>query len=113
MNGPLYCFDRASGQRRWFYDDLLENQMLVLEQFADLPVVIAAAPQMDRNGVASYRVVIIEKDRGRLVYNGGMTGNVNQFQNMTVDPKNGTIDLHRFDTRIHIFRDDATAVAGK
>ena len=43
VNGPLYAFDRGTGKRLWCYGDgLLENQWLVLEQFADLPVIIAA-----------------------------------------------------------------------
>ena len=103
INGPLYCFDRAAGHRLWYYEgDVVENQSLVLERFADLPVLVAAAQGADKNGAVVYRVVVIEKDRGRLLLNGAVQHNGNFFQNMTVDQKNGTIDLHRYDVRIHI-----------
>lgn len=68
LNGPVYCFDRASGRRLWFTDDQLENQTLVTEQFADLPVLIAAAQTM-RNfnpEAGGPRYVVLEKDTGRV-----------------------------------------------
>lgn len=102
VNGPMYCFDRATGECRWFFEDVFDNQLLLVDQFADLPVVLAAAPMMDKNGVYSYKVVVIEKDRGRLLFNKGVPNNGQVFQAMTIDTRNGTVDIARFDVRIHI-----------
>ena len=50
INGPLYAFDRSTGKRLWNYGEgLLENQMLIYEQFADLPVIIVAGPVQNQN----------------------------------------------------------------
>ena len=103
----MYAFDRATGKRLWFFgngprDDggLLDSQTLILEQFADLPVIIAAGP-MSRNGRVTYPVVVIEKERGKLLLNREIPFG-NHFHNMVVNMKNGTVDLNRFDLRIYI-----------
>jgi hypothetical protein len=110
VNGPLYAFDRATGKRLWHYGHgLFENQLLVLEQFSDMPVIIATSPMFHRNrqGQAPYStpVVVIEKERGRLLFDKA-TPNNNVFQNLSVNYKNGTIDLNRYDLRIAISPDD-------
>ncbi|VTT96613.1 oxidoreductase : Uncharacterized protein OS=Blastopirellula marina DSM 3645 GN=DSM3645_24967 PE=4 SV=1: PQQ_2 [Gemmataceae bacterium] len=109
VNGPLYAFDRATGRRLWTYGNgLLENQMLILEQFAELPVIIAAGPvQRVDNNQQLYQVVIIEKARGKLIFEKPVANNGNFFHNLNVNLKNGTIDLNRFDVRIEIKPDDA------
>lgn len=112
VNGPMYCFDRATAARQWYVEDVLDNQSVVLERFADLPVVIAASQMAEKNGQVVYKVVVIEKERGMLRLNRGVNNNGNFFQNMSVDTKNGTIDLHRYDMRIHI-RPDDEKTAGK
>ncbi len=102
VNGPIYAFDRATGKRLWTYSDVLENQWLVLEQFGDLPVLIASAPMMRENNQYVHAVVVIEKERGRLVFDKNVQYNGNFFQTLTVDQKNGTIGMNRIDTRIFI-----------
>jgi hypothetical protein len=106
VNGPIYAFDRGSHKRLWVYADVLENQWLVLEQFADLPVLIASAPVMRDNNQYTHAVVVIEKERGRLVFDKPVLYNGNFFQNLTVDQKNGTISMNRYDTRIYITPDE-------
>jgi hypothetical protein len=106
VNGPVYAFDRGTNKRLWVYADVLENQWLVLEQFADLPVLIAAAPVMRENNQYQHAVVVIEKERGRLVFDKPVVYNGNFFQNLTVDPKNGTISMNRYDTRVYITPED-------
>ena len=107
VNGPIYAFDRGSNRQLWMYADVLEHQWLVLEQFADLPVLIAAAPMMTQNNAYTHPVVVIEKQRGRLIFNKSVQYNGNFFQNLTVDHKNRTITMNRFDTRIYISPDEA------
>jgi outer membrane protein assembly factor BamB/tetratricopeptide (TPR) repeat protein len=41
VNGAVYAFDRASGKLLWWNQVL--NQMMILEQFDDLPIVLFAA----------------------------------------------------------------------
>jgi outer membrane protein assembly factor BamB len=106
VNGPVYAFDRGTQKRLWVYADVLENQWLVLEQFADLPVLIASAPVMKENNQYVHAVVVIEKERGRLVFDKSVVYNGNFFQNMVVDQKNGTISMNRYDTRIYITPDE-------
>jgi hypothetical protein len=113
VNGPLYAFDRGTGKRLWNYGNgLFENQMLILEQFAELPVIIAAAPIQwrDPNTGAvkqTYQVVLLEKARGKLIFERPVMYNGNFFHNLNVNLKNGTIDLNRFDLRILVSPDDA------
>jgi outer membrane protein assembly factor BamB len=105
VNGPMYAFDRGTGKRLWCQDEVFENQLVVLEQFADLPVILGIAAQNDRNGGNSYRVVAVEKERGLLRFNKPVTFNGYYFQSLQVDLKNGTVDLHRQDLRIHVAPD--------
>jgi hypothetical protein len=101
----MYCFDRGSGRRLWYVEGVLENQGIVLERFADLPVIIAAAPIMEKN-MSVYKIVVIEKERGIQRFVKSIPNNGNFFQNLTIDLKNGTVDLHRYDMRIHISAED-------
>lgn len=106
VNGPIYAFDRGSHKRLWLYADVLENQLLVLEQFNDLPVIIAASPVMDSTNRQTYSVVVIEKDRGRLVYDKNILYNGNLFMSLTIDQKNGTINMNRYDYRVTVMPDE-------
>jgi hypothetical protein len=108
----MYAFDRGSGKRLWCQDEAFENQLLVLEQFADLPVIFAVAAQTDRGGGNAYRVVAVEKERGLLRFNKPVQFNGYYFQSLQVDLKNGTVDLLRQDLRIHV-SPDAEKKAGE
>jgi hypothetical protein len=110
VNGPLYAFDKLSGKRLWSYGDglgLLENQMLILEQFSELPVIMIAGPMQNQTRQFTYPVVILEKARGRIIFERPIQYNGNFFHNINVDAKNGTIQLNRFDMQIRISPDDA------
>jgi hypothetical protein len=61
---------------------------------------------MNQNNAYSHQVVVIEKERGRLVFHKPVLYNGNFFMNLTVDPKNGTISMNRYDTRIIISPDE-------
>ncbi|MBN9523556.1 PQQ-like beta-propeller repeat protein [bacterium] len=94
VNGPMYCFRRATGERAWYADSHFENQLLFLERFGDLPVLVAGqAAFVQGVGRTEFRAVVVEKERGllRLAATGqpdGMT-----FQTMTVDPRNRTVEF--------------------
>lgn len=108
VNGPLYCFDRATGKRKWYVDDLFDGQRLVVERFADLPVVVAASPLLE-NGRTVYKVVVVEKERGLVRYNKGEGFNSNVFQALAVDPRAGTVDVVMHQFRVHVRPEDAKA----
>jgi outer membrane protein assembly factor BamB len=113
VNGPVYAFDRGTGKRLWhFGGGLLENQYLVLEQFADLPVMFFTGPMQSvaNPGLNTNQVVVIEKARGRVVLDRAVPFNSpngqNFFQHVNVSPKAGTVDLNRGDIRILVSADD-------
>jgi hypothetical protein len=110
VNGPLYAFDRGTGKRLWSYGDgLLENQQLVIDRFAELPVILAAAPMNHRiNNITTqvHPVVVIEKARGRLIFDKSVIFDHQNFMNLTVDHKNGTIDFKKQNCRIAIMPDE-------
>lgn len=107
VNGPLYAFDRTTGKRLWHYGNgLFENQQVILEQFADLPVIMASSLVVTPNGQMTCPVVVLEKERGRLIFDRAVVNNGNFFINLTVNLKAGTIELNRYDLRIAITPDD-------
>lgn len=109
VNGPVYCFDRASGARLWYVDGLFDHQRLLVERFADLPVLVAAAPVFDKAGGMAYKVVVVEKDRGMIRYNKGSAGDTNPFMALNIDPKAGTVDLAKYNFRLRVGPEDGPA----
>ena len=55
VNGAMYAFDRATGRRLWYTDEQLEDQNISLEQFAELPIIIAAQPVPEVRGQRELR----------------------------------------------------------
>lgn len=106
VNGPVYCFDRSTGKRLWFADKLFENQTLIMEQFSELPVIVAAAQVIEENNQYRYRVVIVEKESGKLRFYRGLPYDGNSFVAMQTDPRNGRIELLKYNLRIVITPDD-------
>lgn len=94
VNGPMYCFRRATGERAWYADSHFENQLLFLERFGDLPVLVAGQSSfVAGQGQTQFRAVVVEKERGLLRFTttgqpDGMT-----FQTLTVDPRNRTVEF--------------------
>jgi outer membrane protein assembly factor BamB len=116
VNGALYAFDRGNGKRLWYYGNgLFENQLLVIDQFAEMPVILAAGPMTQAQGNTRtnvHPVVVIEKARGRLLLDKQVRFDHQNFLSLKVDHKNGTIDLTKPMCRIAITPDDASTVAG-
>ena len=111
VNGPMYCFERATGRRLWFTDRQFENQAVVVESFGELPVVIAAAQQTEENGQQTFRVVVLEKDRGKLRFYRGLPFDGHSFMAMTSDPKAGRVELLKYNLRVVISPEDETKTA--
>jgi hypothetical protein len=86
----------------------------LIDQFAEIPVIIAASPMIQTQGnnrMNVYPVVVIEKARGRLIFDKQIHFDHQSFMNLTVNHKNGTIDLTKPNCRIAIFPDDSATVA--
>jgi outer membrane protein assembly factor BamB len=105
VNGVLYAFDKATGNRLWYTAEQFESQAIVLEQFRDLPVILAAV-QATRfnNGVAegqTVRVIGIDKRNGKAVYRKEVSPN-GQFYAMSTNPKTGVTEVWRHDFKVRI-----------
>jgi outer membrane protein assembly factor BamB/tetratricopeptide (TPR) repeat protein len=110
INGAVYGFDRATGKRLWFYNGPFNNQLLILDRFNDLPVLIAAAPGADEDQVIKYQIVVLDKRLGKLKYRNGHPQN-GTFVAMYSDPKSQSYELWRYDLRLRIEADEVTASA--
>ena len=103
VNGAMYCFDKATKKRLWYTDEQFENQAIILEQFQDLPIIIAAMQytkfnngQLESQGV---RVVAIDKKTGNARFRRDLSPN-SQFYTLESDARTGVIQLWRPDLRI-------------
>jgi hypothetical protein len=108
VNGPAYGFDRMTGKRLWYTDRLFENQLVFLDRFDDLPVLVAAnvgADEATKQQV--YQVSVLDKQLGKLKYNRGHAPN-NYFQSVFSDPKNRAVEFWRYDLRVRIVPDEDT-----
>ncbi|HEY8504127.1 MAG TPA: PQQ-binding-like beta-propeller repeat protein, partial [Gemmataceae bacterium] len=103
VNGPVYCFDRFTGKRLWYTDEQFENQAILLEQFEDLPVIIAAAQCTEANNgnlrSQAVRIIALDKRTGAARYR-KETAPGSQFYALVADPQRDEIELVRPDMRI-------------
>jgi tetratricopeptide (TPR) repeat protein len=105
VNGPVYAFDRATGKLAWAQGERpFEHQALILDHFAELPVLVAAVQGADRSGTTAYRVAVVEKDRGLLLFEKSLPPS-QPFQAVKIDARNGTVDLCRSDLQVRIMPD--------
>ena len=102
VNGVAYGFDRSSGERLWFYDGPFDDQLLILERFDELPVLVVAA-QVTTPGSrrTEYSVVVLDKKSRRLRKRESFPPN-GAFLSMYTEPKTGAIVLWRYDMRLRI-----------
>jgi outer membrane protein assembly factor BamB len=97
VNGPFYCFTEQ-GKLNW--RSTVRNQMLVVDQFAEMPVVLFASRYsrlMAGGGrgkvdqVAS--VLALEKQTGKLKYTSENVPNSINFHALNVDPRAGRVEF--------------------
>lgn len=121
VNGPLYCYEKATGKRAWFVDKLFENQQLIVERFNEMPALVTATHVNEdfENGVpivgkrASggtlvYRVAVVDKVNGRLRYLQNLSQNGSAFYSIDTQPRLSTARLTRGDMTLVISPDDGT-----
>jgi outer membrane protein assembly factor BamB len=97
VNGLFYAFDRK-GNMKWYAH--VPHQMLVLEQFQNIPIVVFTARYMTMQNGGFQRWVVatrsIDKRTGKLVYDAKPKDYANgqqQWFTFNINVKKGTIDL--------------------
>jgi outer membrane protein assembly factor BamB len=116
VNGLVYAFDRETGRLDWYVQ--VSKQMLLLEQFQKLPMLLfssnyrvpAGAPGNVANVIAT---LSIDKRTGKRIWDrpGDRTQPVLQrtpFHALQIDTKSGTIDLIAANYRLRHAIDDGT-----
>jgi len=104
INGELYSFDRTSGELKWH--NPVPSQMLVLEQFKEMPVLLFTARYNKWANQGAIRNVInvvatetIEKQSGKLKYYNENPIN-QQFHSVTLDAKTGKIEMVSYQMKL-------------
>jgi outer membrane protein assembly factor BamB/tetratricopeptide (TPR) repeat protein len=98
VNGTVYCFARGAATPSWYMD--VPNNMMVLEQFRDMPMVLFTARynklinigggmQWQNIGTA----LAIDKKSGKRIYAPDNLMQNLQFHTLNVDSKNNKIDF--------------------
>src|SRR5205823_1308545 len=97
VSGMVYAFDRATGQMNWRSAEPVLNQMLVLDQFKELPILLFTAQSMrvvplgnrvNQQLVAA--VLSIDKRTGKILFTSNPRRNhVPQFHAVHADPRTG------------------------
>jgi outer membrane protein assembly factor BamB len=108
VSGWVCAFDRATGKRTWEAD--VPNQVLLLERFADLPVLLFASSFQRVVAAGNFRaavngaaVRIIDKRTGKLlVDHPRMSNAAGPFHAIRVSPDAGTVRLLGANLRITV-----------
>jgi outer membrane protein assembly factor BamB len=109
--GKVYAFEKTTGKRLWKFDT--PGHVLIVDQFADVPVVLFAArfnkqlgPAAGVRGGGMQQVIgtkSIDKRTGKLLYDHESATNAQQFMALQVNPRAGTVDLISFNEKLHHF----------
>ncbi|WP_020470292.1 outer membrane protein assembly factor BamB family protein [Zavarzinella formosa] len=111
VNGTMYAFSRATSKKLWHTEEQLEDQNIVLEQFGELPIIMAANQFQKINANGNFegqfmKFVAIDKETGKLRFakQGLAQG---QYYAILTDAKAGTIEvLNHSNQRIRFSPDD-------
>ncbi|OAI48364.1 hypothetical protein AYO44_07255 [Planctomycetaceae bacterium SCGC AG-212-F19] len=104
VNGTIYGL-RRDGTVLWH--NPVAKQMLVMEQFADLPILLFTARSNDwllqggnRINQHVVKVLTIQKQTGKRLFDKQINANINNFHTIVADAQAGTIDLISFNMKI-------------
>jgi outer membrane protein assembly factor BamB len=97
VNGEFYAFRAENGRMDWKTLGPVENQQLVLDQFADMPMVLftATAQKMINQGAVQSQATelqAIEKRTGKSLRKDNAWGG-GPFHTLELDPKTGKLDF--------------------
>lgn len=115
VNGWFCAFEKKTGEFAWHLLEKTENQMIVLEQFRTLPILLFSVryTEMVQGGVRGSRTVAytgsVNKDTGKVIWwpeqprpNNGNA----QFYAFTLDFKTGTINMIGYNGTVQHYVDD-------
>jgi outer membrane protein assembly factor BamB len=94
VSGHIYCFNRDKGTFRWYAPVL--NQMLVLANFAESPVVLLTGRFNKRvafNFISHAAAEAFDKRTGKMVYKDDNLPQYMYFHAVQLDPRTGKLDL--------------------
>jgi outer membrane protein assembly factor BamB len=96
VNGILYAFERTTGDVAWYWT--VKNQMLLLNQFAELPVVFltsrhAVRDRQTESTAKDVPVLSIEKRSGKALFDEKNLPKASPFYAVRLDPVTGTLDF--------------------
>jgi outer membrane protein assembly factor BamB/tetratricopeptide (TPR) repeat protein len=119
VNGKVYAFDRQTGKTNWWA--LVPNQMLIMDQFQDMPMLLftaqynkAANPGQARQVPQHFAgVKSIDKRTGKLLWDKEYPQHSQQFYALQANLQAGTIDFACFNMRIqHYLASDTQVKTG-
>lgn len=111
VNGHMYAFDRTTSKELWHTDEQLEDQNISMEQFGELPIIIAAGHHQKVNANGQFegnqmRFVALDKASGKYKFykQGAAQG---QYYSIITDPRIGTIEVLNYSgQRVRFVPDD-------
>ncbi len=118
VNGALYAFDKVTAKTQWYAQ--APQQMIVLEHFAELPMVLCTSRyQKWAGGVGAPNrfamwvgaIKSIDKRTGKLLLDDDNLPNGMQFHALQLDPRGGKIDFVAYQMKITHFLTGGTASA--
>jgi outer membrane protein assembly factor BamB len=104
VNGYVYSFNGSNGKIQWYAN--VPNQMIVLDHFADMPMVLFTARYQQwnngpvRNVIQVVAVKAIEKRTGKLCYDNTNVPNGMNFHALTVDSRAGKIEFTGYQMKL-------------
>ncbi len=105
VNGEVYAFAKGGTKYKWYAS--MPDQMLVLDRFEELPVLLFTSTyqQWVINGAARHvkqetKAASIEKRTGKRLYDNPNLPNGMQFHTLHVDARAGTVDFTGYQLKI-------------
>jgi outer membrane protein assembly factor BamB len=113
VNGAVHAFERDTGKFNWKAE--VPSQMLILDQYRDLPVLIFTAYQQRMAGgpnqgiVAPVAVTLsFEKRTGKLIFRDEYPNRQNQFYALVANVKAGTVEMIGYQLKIVYYLEGST-----
>ncbi|HYT92242.1 MAG TPA: hypothetical protein VEL76_26245, partial [Gemmataceae bacterium] len=121
VNGWVCAFLKKTGEFDWHLESKTTNQMLVLEQFRNLPILLFSVRYTEplQGGVGGARMVSytgsVAKDTGSVIWwppQARQSNGSAQFYAFNIDVKAGTINMIGYNGTVQHYIDDGRKVNG-